>query len=158
MKKFKIEFKWAFIFIAMMLLWMWIEKLTGLHDEHINKHSIYSNFVIIPAVLIYVLALIDKRKNYFEGKINFKQAFTSGLIITAIITALSPLTQIITTEIISPDYFNNMIDYSVEQEIYSPAEARVYFNLKSYILQSLWFTPLMGVITTLIVSLAVRRK
>jgi len=158
MKKFKIEFKWAFIFVAMMLLWMLIEKLTGLHGEHIDQHKIFTNFVAIPAVIIYVLALMDKRENYFGGKINYKQAFTSGLIITAIITALSPFTQIITVEVISPDYFNNMIDYVVEQEMYSPGEARIYFNLKSYILQTLWATPIMGIITTAIVAIAIRRK
>jgi len=47
MKNYKIEFKWAVIFTLMMLLWMYIEKLAGLHDENINLHPIYSNFVAI---------------------------------------------------------------------------------------------------------------
>ncbi len=38
MRKFKIEIKWAFIFIAMTLAWMALEKLVGLHDKHIKSN------------------------------------------------------------------------------------------------------------------------
>lgn len=34
--KYKIEIKWAVIFIAMSLLWMVLEKLTGLHSTYID--------------------------------------------------------------------------------------------------------------------------
>jgi hypothetical protein len=40
MKTLKIEIKWALIFVAMQLSWMLMEKLTGLHDTHIEKHAV----------------------------------------------------------------------------------------------------------------------
>jgi hypothetical protein len=40
------------------------EKGLGLHSRHIDKHMIYTNFYAIP-VGVYVLALLDKRKNYY---------------------------------------------------------------------------------------------
>jgi hypothetical protein len=113
MKKIKIEIKWAIIFVVMTLIWMVLEKLVGLHDEHIDKHPIYTNFIAIPAIAIYVFALLDKRKNFYKGAMTYKQGFITGLIITAIVTVLSPLTQYITSTIITPEYFPNMINYSV---------------------------------------------
>ena len=67
MSKYKIELKWGIIFTLMMLVWMVLEKIAGLHDEHIDKHAIYTNFVAIPAIIVYVLALLDKRKGYYNG-------------------------------------------------------------------------------------------
>ena len=42
--KYKTEIKWAVIFSIVMLLWITLEKLTGLHSEHIDKHPVYTNF------------------------------------------------------------------------------------------------------------------
>ena len=158
MNKFKIEIKWAIIFIVMMLLWMVLERLTGLHDVHIDKHPIYTNFVAILAILVYVLALLDKRKNFYSGVMSYKQGFMAGLIITLIVTAFSPLTQYITSTIISPEYFTNVINYSVNEGLMSQTEAEEYFNLKSYLVQVIIFTPIMGIVTTAIVAIFTKSK
>lgn len=158
MKRIKIEFKWAFIFVAMMLLWMVLEKLLGLHNTHIDKHYIFTNFVAVPAITIYVFALLDKRKNFYNGVMSYKQGFVSGLIITLVVTVLSPLTQYITSAVITPDYFKNIIEYSVKENKMSREDAESYFNLSSYIIQTIIFTPVMGVITTAIVAIFTRSK
>ena len=158
MNKFRIEIKWALIFIVMMLLWMVLERLTGLHDVHIDKHPIYTNFVAILAILVYVLALLDKRKNFYNGVMSYKQGFMAGLIITLIVTAFSPLTQYITSTIISPEYFTNVINYSVNEGLMSQTEAEAYFNLKSYLMQVIIFTPIMGIVTTAIVAIFTKSK
>lgn len=105
MSKYKIEIKWAIIFAFMLILWTLLERLTGLHSEHIDKHPIYTNLGALPAIAIYVFALVDKRKNHYQGKMTYKQGFVAGLIITLIVTVLSPLIQYISSTIISPDYF-----------------------------------------------------
>ena len=158
MKKIKIEIKWAIIFVVMTLIWMVLEKLVGLHDEHIDKHPIYTNFIAIPAIAIYVFALLDKRKNFYKGAMTYKQGFITGLIITAIVTVLSPLTQYITSTIITPEYFPNMINYSVETGKLTQEAAEEYFNLKNYLLQVIIGTPLMGILTTAIVAIFTRKK
>jgi len=158
MKKIKIEIKWAIIFVVMTLIWMFLEKLAGLHDEHIDKHSIYTNFIAIPAIAIYVFALLDKRKNFYKGAMTYKQGFISGLIITAIVTVLSPLTQYITSTIITPEYFPNMIRYSVETGKMTQQAAEDYFNLKNYLVEIVIGTPVMGVMTTAIVAIFTRKK
>jgi hypothetical protein len=117
MSRYKIELKWAIIFTLMMLLWMVMEKLAGLHDKHIDQHAIYTNFIAIPAIIVYVLTLLDKRKKFYGGFMTYGQGFISGLTITLIVTLFSPLTQYITSTIITPDYFTNTIEYVVHEGI-----------------------------------------
>ena len=157
-KKYNIEIKWALIFFAAALIWMLFERIIGLHDAHIDKHSTYTNIFAIPAILIYVLALLDKRKNFYGGVMSFKQGFISGLIITVIVAVLSPLSQVIVSEIISPDYFSNIIDYSVDQGYMDLEDAQKYFSLGSYIIQAFIGALIMGIITSTIVAAFVRKK
>lgn len=159
MTKYKIEIKWAFIFIASQLLWILLEKWTGLHDEYIHLHPSISMLFGLIAIFIYILALIDKRKYFYDGRMTYKKGFVSGLIITLIVTAFTPLTQWITSEVISPDYFTNIIQYSVETEKYDTVEeAEAYFNLKNYMLKNTFFALVMGVVTTTFVALFTRKK
>ncbi len=158
MRRYAIELKWGLIFVAMALAWMLLEKLAGLHSTHIDKHATYTNLFALPAIVVYVLALRDKRNNFYGGSMSWKQGFVSGLIITAIVTVLSPLSQIITSEIISPEYFANAIEYAVGSGALSREAAEAYFNLKSYILQGLIGAPVTGAITSAIVAIFIRKK
>jgi hypothetical protein len=158
MKKVSTEIKWALIFILMTLVWMILERAVGLHDVHIDKHMIYTNFIAIPAIGVYVLALLEKRRKDFGGVMTYKQGFLSGLIITAIVTLFSPLTQTITSLLITPDFFSNAIEYSVEQGKSTQEQAERYFSLTSYIVQGLIGAPVMGIITTTIVAIFTVKK
>jgi hypothetical protein len=158
MKNIKTELIWAFRFTAMMLLWMVLEKMAGLHDQHIDKHPVFTNFVAIPAITIYVLALLDKRKTDYQGVMNYKQGVLSGLIITAIVTILTPFTQYVTSTFITPNYFANVIKYSVETGKMTQKDAESYFNLNSYMIQATIGALIMGVVTTLIVAIFVRKR
>ncbi|KJF42232.1 MULTISPECIES: DUF4199 domain-containing protein [Draconibacterium] len=158
MKKFAIEIKWAILFAVVLLVWMYGERLAGLHDENIEKHAIVTNFFALVAIAVYVVALLDKRKNDFNGKMNWIQGFISGLIITLGVTILTPLTQYLTVEVITPHYFENMIRYAVENGLQTQEEAEGYFNLQSYMIQSIIATPLMGLVTSAIVAIFTRKK
>ncbi len=157
MNKYKIEIKWSIIFAVMLLVWMLIEKLSGLHSEHIDKHPIYTNLGALPAIAVYVFALLDKRKNDYQGAMTYKQGFIAGIIITLMVTVLSPLIQYITSTIISPDYFANAIRYSVGEGKMTQEAAENYFNMKNYIIQGLVWSPIMGLLTTAIVAIFTRR-
>lgn len=158
MKKFGIEIKWAVIFVVTSLLWMWLEKLLGLHGEHIDKHATYTMLFAIPAIAIFVLALLDKRKNYYHGFMSYKQGFVSGLIITLFVAVLSPLTQYVTSEFISPDYFANVIEYSVETGTLERSVAEEHFTYGSYAVQAIIGAVVMGVVTSAVVAIFTRRK
>lgn len=157
MDKYRHEIKWGFIFIVMMLLWMVMERALGLHDEHIDKHAIYTNFIAIPAIAIYLLAMFEKRKQ-LGGFMTFKEGLISGLIITAVVTLFVPLIQWITSTVITPDYFTNAIAYAVESGASTQADAEAFFNLKNYLIKATIGAPIMGLITTLITALIARRR
>lgn len=157
--KYSIEIKWAFIFIVMSLLWMVLERAVGLHDVHLDKHLYLTNLFIIPAVWVYVLALKDKKNNFFGGKMNYKQGFISGLIITVIVALFSPLTQWIISTVITPHYFENVIKLSVETGyLKTVEEAEAQFNLSNYMKQSAIGALVMGLVTSAVVAFFVKTK
>ncbi|WP_313807651.1 DUF4199 domain-containing protein [Flavobacterium sp.] len=158
MKNYSIEIKWALIFSAAALVWMFIEKSVGLHDVMIDKHPIYTNLFGIVAIVLYVLALRDKKNNFFDGKMDWRQGFISGIILTAMITLLSPVCQYITNTFISPDYFTNAINYADEHKLMKREDAVMYFNLKSYIMQGIFGSLSMGVVTAAIVAYFMKSK
>ncbi|MBU1369792.1 MAG: DUF4199 domain-containing protein [Bacteroidetes bacterium] len=159
MKSIKTEIKWALIFVIMSLLWMWLEKLSGLHSTHLDMHLYLTNLFAIPAILVYVLALREKKRKDYQGQMTYLQGLFSGLIITAIVALFSPLTQWIISTIITPEYFPNVIAYSLETGYHESLEAaEAQFNLQNYIKQSVIGALVMGVITSAVVAIFVRTK
>lgn len=158
LKNFRTEIKWALIFVATMLVWMLLERIVGLHDTYIDKHAIYTNFFAILAIAVYVFALLDKRENDYNGVMNYKQGFLSGLIITLIVTVLTPITQYIITVVITPEFFANVIEYSVRQGEMTREAAEDQFNTKSYIIMGMIGAPIMGVLTTSVVAFFTKKN
>jgi beta-lactamase regulating signal transducer with metallopeptidase domain len=159
MNQIKIELKWAIIFSIVGLLWMVLEKLSGLHGRYIDYHMYLTNLFAIPAIIIMVMALREKKRRYYGGVMNYKQGVMSGIILSAFIALFSPLTQWITTYIISPEYFPNVIERSVELGHFKTREAaEANFNYKSYAIQGAFGSFVMGVITTVIAMIFIRSK
>lgn len=158
MQQYRIEIKWALIFVGMTFLWMIGERLVGLHDELIAHHPTWTNLIAIPAIMIYVLALRDKRDNFHQGIMSWGQGFKAGAIMTVIIALLSPLSQYITSTLITPNYFANAIEYSVSSGATTQEEAEAFFNLKSYLIMAPIGALVMGLVTSAIVAIFVKRK
>ena len=158
MKKFAIELKWGIVFAIVGLLWVVFEKQMGWHDENIASHATNTLYFAIIAIVTYVIALIDKRDNYYGGKMTWKHGFLTGLYIGIIVAILSPLTQWITHTYISPDYFDNAIEYSVSSGELTQEQAEKNFNLGNYILLSVISGIALGAITAAIVAIFVKKK
>lgn len=159
MKNLNIEIKWAFLFTGIGLIWMVLEKLSGLHDTYIDYHLYLTNLFAIPAIIVMVLALKDKKKNTYSGQMNYKQGLLSGFYLSLFICLLSPLAQWITTYIISPEYFPNVIKRSVEIGYYkTTAEAEANFNYTNYAIQGAIGAVVMGILTTAIAMLFLKSK
>ncbi len=91
MRNFLIELKWGVGFFLSGLLWVSLEKSLGWHDRLLEQHATYTLFYAPIAILIYVLALRDKRKNSYLGTMNYVQGFVSGLVVTLIVVLLTPV-------------------------------------------------------------------
>jgi len=157
MKNYQVELKWGLFFVVASLVWMLIEKGMGLHGERIADHPIYTNLFAIIAIAVYVFALREKRQS-LGGFMTWKQGFLSGVVITGIVVLFSPLTQWITHNVISPEYFTNAINYSVESGNATQAEAEAFFTLQSYMMQASIGALIMGLLTAAIVAFFVRKN
>lgn len=159
MEKIKIELKWAILFSLMTLIWMLLEKLVGLHDKYLDYHMYLTNLFAIPAIWLMVLALKDKKKNFYNGQITYMQGLIAGIILSVIIALLSPLTQWITSYVITPEYFPNVIKRSVEIGYYkTTAEAEAAFNYENYAKQGAIGALIMGLLTVSIAMIFIRTK
>lgn len=159
MKNIKTELKWAIIFAIVTLIWVAIEKGTGLHDKYIDYQMYLTNLFAIPAIITMVLALKDKKKRDYNNQMGYMQGLISGIILSLFIALLTPLTQWVVTNILSPEYFPNVIKRSVELGYYkSTEEAAAVFNYKSYVIQGAIGGFFMGVLTTAIAMIFIRTK
>lgn len=155
----KIEIKWAIYFSLMGLAWMLLEKLSGLHSTHIAYHQYLTNLFAIPAIWFCVMALKDKKNNFYGGTITYLQGLVSGSVLSLFIAVISPATQWITTYVITPEYFPNVIAYSLESGAYkSLDEAEAMFNFKTYAVQGAFGALVIGVTTTAIAMIFIRSK
>ncbi|TPV31422.1 DUF4199 domain-containing protein [Paucihalobacter ruber] len=159
MKNLRTEIKWAIIFTLVGLLWMVLEKMAGLHDQYIDYHLYLTNLFAIPAIIMMVMALKEKKRDVYGGSMSYKQGLISGIILSLFIAILSPLAQYITTYYITPDYFPNVIKRSVEIGYYPDIEAaKANFNYQNYAIQGAVSAFIMGVITTAIAMIFIRTK
>ena len=158
MKKFKIEIKWGVIFTIVTLLWLLFERLMGWHGENIDEHASMTIWFAVPAILVYLLALLDKRKNDLDGAMTWLQGLMTGFYITLVVVALSPFAQLFIHNVITPEYFQNMIDYAVSSSNMERGEAEEYFSIGNYIKQGLIGSFFMGVVTSAVVAIFTRKS
>ncbi|WBL24883.1 DUF4199 domain-containing protein [Zunongwangia sp. HGR-M22] len=158
MKKFKVEVKWGITFVIAQLIWIAFEKVMGWHDEHINVQGVYSLFFAVIAFLIYYAALKEKRDKYFTNEdFGWQQGFMSGVILTGVITILTPLIQYFAITVISPNYLQNMIAFS-EQQGMTVENAETMHSTKMYLFMQIFNALAMGIVTGAIVALITKRK
>lgn len=158
LEKYKHEIKWGVIFALSGLLWMAFERAVGLHDQYIAQHAVYTNLYAIVALVVYYLALRSKRETYHGGVMTWKQGFSTGIAISIVVAILSPVTQWITSEIITSDYFTNIIEYSVDEGLMTEEAATAYFSLTSYMIQAFFGALVMGVVTSALVALITKKS
>ncbi|WP_338377270.1 DUF4199 domain-containing protein [uncultured Flavobacterium sp.] len=158
MEKFKIELKWAIIYSICLFVWMYFEKTMGWHSEKIKFQPIYTMFFGLVSIAIYVLALFNKKKDYFNNQIDWKQGFLSGAILSLFIAVLTPLVLFFTFEFISPDFFSNIIKYKVENSKMSVEDAEKYFSFSNYIYTNTFSTLSNGIVLSAIISFFIKTK
>ena len=82
----------------------------------------------------------------------------SPALITLVVMVCSPIIQLLINTVISPEYFQNAIAYSVEYGGQTQEQAESFFNLQNYLIMGTLSAPIMGAITAAIMALVVRRS
>lgn len=162
MKNFSIEIKWTLRFILLVLAWAIGEKFMGLHDQHIDQYALYTNLFGIPALVFYFLAIAEKKKYFFNNQMTWTQGFVSGVVLSFFIAILMPIAQLVIYKSITPHFFETIIEYktkspSLKHHI-AVEDAQAYFNLKSFMIQSVFSALSMGTISGAIASLFLKSK
>ena len=162
MKNFSIEIKWTLRFILLVLAWAIGEKFMGLHDQHINQYAVYTNLFGIPALLFYFLALAEKKKYFFNNQMTWSQGFISGVVLSFFIAILMPIAQLVIYKSITPHFFETIIEYKTKSPLLTrhitTEDALAYFNLKSFMIQSVFSALSMGTISGAIAAFFLRAK
>ena len=157
MGNLSLEIKWGIIFILIGFIWKYFEMTMGWHGEHFDRLETYALFYIPIPILIYVLAIREK-KSSLGGIISWKEGFITGLKISLFIALLSPLSQYVINSIISPGYFPNAIRYTVDNGFLTQSQAEAYFNLKSQIQQAFISSISAGTFTSAIVAFVLKSR
>lgn len=157
MKKFAIEIKWGIRYFFAYLVWVYVEKMSGYYNEKIDDYLLYSMLFYFIAVFLYIMAINDKKKNYFHNNMDWKQGTATGFFMTIVVAILMPLCQIVIHKGMAPEFFPNMIENSVLKGT-KPEDAKAFFNLSSYIFQSVFSALSFGVVISAIVAYFLQTK
>lgn len=156
--KYKTESKWSAILFFTTILWMVFEKMMGWHAEKIAEHANFSIIYDGVFISVFVFAFWDKRRLTSFNSFPWGKGFKFGMLITSFITLLSPLVQTITHELISPDFFSNIIELAVKHNLLTYTEAKNKFNLGNYILENIIGTFALGAICSLVLAFVFKRN
>lgn len=157
MNKFKIEFKWAIYYTFLGIMWFQLEKHLGYHDENIANHHFLTNFIYIFIFGIYILFLIDKKKNYFNGIMTWQQGLISGLVLSVLAMILAPFSIYFKLKYVNPNFFEQMIQASTARGI-KLENAEAVFNMKAYITLGVVDCLSFGIIFAALASAIVKTK
>ncbi|HLP49822.1 MAG TPA: DUF4199 domain-containing protein [Chitinophagales bacterium] len=158
MNNIRIEIRYAVLISLLMLLWLALEYMVGLHDIYIGWHPVITWFALLIPIVCTRLAIREKTE-LLNGKITFKQAFASGFLIAFFAAVLAIPVQVIFHKVINPDFFDTMLAYTVNRAeslkmntLKAREEAKLYFNLTSYIIQSGLSTLIIGTVIALVTA------
>lgn len=138
------------------LAWVTGEFVAGLHGPRIDLHPIVTNFFAFIPIALIVVALRARRRD--DGALTWRSGLASGLVLSAANSALAPVTLWLFARWINPGFFGAMIEHAVRSGHARRAEAAAYFNVGSYIAQSMAFSIVAGFVTSLIATAILRRQ
>jgi hypothetical protein len=145
MSQYRIEIKWAIINAVVSMLWFLGERIAGFHGKYLSEQANISLLLFFPIIIIYFLGCIDKKRNFYKGDMTYLQGFLFGLRLTVYILILTPFTQFISSYVISPDFFNRMIDYSVQAGSLTMDQAKRQFSYGNFLFISILSEIITGV-------------
>lgn len=146
MSKIGIELKWAAVITAFACSWAALESALGYHKDFSNIIATAFIYYIL-LTFLWAIAFIDKKKSLGKNAVwEFKHAFKFGLLLTALLTILNPIAQYIIYESISPDYFENMINYQLSKGKQTRESLELIHNINFSIRQGVMNSLSLGVI------------
>ncbi len=162
MNNFRIEIRYAVLSGLLMLLWLATGFMIGLQDEPlIIYHNYLTLFILLILLFVCIRLAIRDKAETLNGKLNFKEAFITGFLLSFFAAVLSVPCQIIFHKLINPDFFDTMISTLIHRATdanKARAEAEMYINLTSHIVQSGLETLVIGTLITAALAWRINTK
>lgn len=158
MKNFAVEIRWGIRYVFVYLAWIIGEKSLGIYSNKIDDYFLSSALFYILGFLIYCLALNEKKKDFFNNNMDWKQGTVTGFFMSIVIALLMPLCQVAIHKVIAPEFFPNMIKHALASGRNKPEVVMNNFNLKAYIYQSVFFALSIGVTYSALAALFLKTK
>lgn len=158
MKQFSIEFKWAFNFFIASMLWLMLEKTLGYHDEKIQYQPLFSLLFGLVTIGIYILALREKKQNFYQNQMNWREGFVCGLTLSLVIALFTTMIEYTKHHVVSPYYLETMQKIIVEQKKMTLENAENFFTFSNTLSQSIFYVISFGAVMSAIISLAIKSK
>ncbi|RZJ65235.1 MAG: DUF4199 domain-containing protein [Flavobacterium sp.] len=159
MKKFSIEIKWGILLTLLLIASAIVEKEMGLYQKPDFTYFLLSPLAFAPfGMFIYVMFYREKKKDYFNGNMNWRQGFFAGLMLTAIVTVLVPVQKNVIHRVIAPELFENTITEMTAKGKRTRVEAEEYANMSSSIYNGMQLVLSSGVVASAMLSLLYRNK
>lgn len=104
--------KWGIVIGILSLLWHVLEKFTGFDSDFIEYHTTAGMFFLVPFIMIYVMALLQKR-NENGGTLSYIDGLKHALYIAVFSIPFVMLATYLKVKMISPDFQSDMIDFLI---------------------------------------------
>lgn len=159
-----LEFKFGILISIFTLIWIAFEQLLGFQDEYVEWHKIVTNFsLVIPIIGIWMA--LKQYKMAKVSKYSFQKGFAIGFRITLINTVLIIPIIYVFYNFINPDWAQTMI-YNAKKEalekgqdtLKAMEEARSYFNMNYYMIQSVIETFIFGTLISSILAFLAKNR
>ncbi|SMO82473.1 DUF4199 domain-containing protein [Solitalea koreensis] len=161
----KLEIRWGLIISVLSFIWLCLEYGLGLHTRHLNMLPYVTVFSLLIPVICLWLAIKEKRNIVNRGSITFAGAFKTGAIISVIAAVLSLLSILLYFKVINPNFTSFMVEHmkaaalkNGTNVLEAEVQARRYFGLSNYLLQSFLSTLLIGLAISLIIAASIKKK
>jgi NADH:ubiquinone oxidoreductase subunit 3 (subunit A) len=159
-----LEIKYGVLISVFTLIWIVFEQLLGFQDEYVDLHPVVSTLsLIIPIIGLYLA--IREFKMARANKYNFQKGFGIGFRITLINSVLIIPTIYLFYKFINPDWTFNMMNNAKlkaleqgEDPLKAIEEARSYFSMKYYMIQSLISTFIFGTLMSSILAFMLKNR
>lgn len=158
MRKIQIEFKWSIIFNIALLCWILLENTLAWHEDGIENFWWLSLIFSPFAILMYLLALRQKRRSVYYGEMTWSQGFRTGVILSFLIALISPLTQYIIHSFFTQEYFNTLLEFSITNNLLTHSKLNAFLNIDNYLWQASLGVLCLGIITSAVTAIFVRKE
>jgi len=161
-----LELKWGVIIGMVNMAWLYLSYYLGMHDSGLAMIQLMTLVSVLLSVIGYVLGLRAITRRFPETQ--YLEGLRSGAIIAGIVAVFAALSQVIYFKVINPGWTARMVELTRQYYLESglpEAEAEQFaegakqtFGLGSYMIQSALGAIIIGMISTAVVMLFLRRK